>query len=281
MAPCGLGTGTVPLLALLCRAPARCGVTAATTTSPPPCLPPGSPPGSPCLRLQLLGRCLATVQASCSWLMGKAFQFLASWSLHQFLLVTQGDLQVRAGPGWGHRGLSPTAGLGTGFGSLLFPLPPAAAEGRDGRAGAAGGCSLPGARGQPPAPRTPPAAPVSPGAVAVPADPLHGCQHPGRAEHCQRLLCHCHSPGCQQPPRTEPCGVSERSRSGEGGGLARQGAGLHSPSSPRSAPQQFAGDVLRMFSTDCKRMSAEIFDQTMPLGKHWRVSLRAGGWQAP
>lgn len=31
-----------------------------------------------------------------------------------------------------------------------------------------------------------------------------------------------------------------------------------------------------MFSTDCKRMSAEIFDQTMPLGKHWRVGLRPG-----
>ncbi|NXK57032.1 CC142 protein, partial [Chauna torquata] len=39
--------------------------------------------------------------------------------------------------------------------------------------------------------------------------------------------------------------------------------------------QLFAGEVLKMFSTDCKRMSAEIFDQTMPLGKHWRVGLRA------
>lgn len=46
-------------------------------------------------------------------------------------------------------------------------------------------------------------------------------------------------------------------------------------------PQLFAGDVLKMFSTDCKRMSAEIFDQTMPLGKHWRVGLRAGGWGCP
>ena len=49
------------------------------------------------------------------------------------------------------------------------------------------------------------------------------------------------------------------------------------PGSPRSAPQLFSGDVLKMFSTDCKRMSAEIFDQTMPLGKHWRVGLRTGG----
>lgn len=60
---------------------------------------PGSPLGSPCLRLQLLGCCLATAQASRSWLMGKAFQYLAAWSLQQFLLVTQGDLQVGAGLG--------------------------------------------------------------------------------------------------------------------------------------------------------------------------------------
>ncbi|NWU95766.1 CC142 protein, partial [Upupa epops] len=38
--------------------------------------------------------------------------------------------------------------------------------------------------------------------------------------------------------------------------------------------QRFAGDVLGMFSTDCKRLSAEIFDQTMPLGRHWRLALR-------
>lgn len=31
--------------------------------------------------------------------MGKAFQFLAAWALQQFLLVTQGDLQVGAGLG--------------------------------------------------------------------------------------------------------------------------------------------------------------------------------------
>lgn len=32
-----------------------------------------------------------------------------------------------------------------------------------------------------------------------------------------------------------------------------------------------------MFSTSCKRLSAEIFDQTMPLGRHWRLGPRAGG----
>lgn len=79
--------------------------------------------------------------------------------------------------------------------------------------------------------------------------------------------------GCHAP---SPALLGEVPQRG-GSGLARPGAGLRSPSSPRSAPQQFAGEVLKMFSTDCKRMSAEIFDQTMPLGKHWRVSLRAGG----
>ena len=52
-----------------------------------------------CSILIVLGCCLATAQASCSWLMGKAFQFLAAWALQQFLLVTQGDLQVGAGLG--------------------------------------------------------------------------------------------------------------------------------------------------------------------------------------
>ncbi|NWH23514.1 CC142 protein, partial [Grus americana] len=47
------------------------------------------------------------------------------------------------------------------------------------------------------------------------------------------------------------------------------------PRLPPLCPQLFSGDALKMFSTDCKRMSAEIFDQTMPLGKHWRVGLRA------
>ncbi|KAM9378003.1 coiled-coil domain-containing protein 142 [Phaethornis superciliosus] len=38
--------------------------------------------------------------------------------------------------------------------------------------------------------------------------------------------------------------------------------------------QLLSGDVLMMFSTNCKRISAEIFDQTMPQGKHWRLGLR-------
>ncbi|KAM8808636.1 coiled-coil domain-containing protein 142 [Eudromia elegans] len=38
--------------------------------------------------------------------------------------------------------------------------------------------------------------------------------------------------------------------------------------------QRFSADVLRLFCSDCKRMAAEIFEQTMPLGKHWRLGLR-------
>ncbi|XP_069488587.1 coiled-coil domain-containing protein 142 isoform X2 [Ambystoma mexicanum] len=44
------------------------------------------------LRLGVLSRCLSTLQSVCSWVMTKAYQFLASWSLHQLLLVTQADL---------------------------------------------------------------------------------------------------------------------------------------------------------------------------------------------
>nr|XP_047908037.1 coiled-coil domain-containing protein 142 [Anser cygnoides] len=149
----------------------------------PPALE-GSPPGSPCLRLQLLGRCLATVQASCSWLMGKAFQYLASWSLHQFLLVTQGDLQL----------------LKAETDALVLLVSAAFPEPGD--------------------------------------SPQHLAPH-------QRLRSHQEMWLCQQ--------------------IRFMAASI----------QQFAGEVLKMFSTDCKRMSAEIFDQTMPLGKHWRVSLRA------
>ncbi|XP_072191598.1 coiled-coil domain-containing protein 142 isoform X2 [Excalfactoria chinensis] len=146
--------------------------------------PDGGPPGSPCLRLQLLGCCLATAQASCSWLMGKAFQYLAAWSLRQFLLVTQGDLQLLK---------AETDALEL-LVSAAFPEP----EG----------------------------------------SPQHLAPH-------RRLRCHHERWLCLQ---------------------IRSAA---------ASIQLFAGDVLKLFSTDCKRMSAEIFDQTMPLGRHWRLGLRA------
>lgn len=146
--------------------------------------PEGGPPGSPCLRLQLLGCCLATAQASCSWLMGKAFQFLAAWALQQFLLVTQGDLQLLK---------AETDALEL-LVSAAFPEP----EG----------------------------------------SPQHLAPHRRLRSHHERWLC-----------------LQIRSAA--------------------ASIQLFAGDVLKLFSTDCKRMSAEIFDQTMPLGRHWRLGLRA------
>ncbi|KAJ1212017.1 hypothetical protein NDU88_007363 [Pleurodeles waltl] len=49
-------------------------------------------PVLPSLQLAVLSRCLATLQSVCSWVMTKAYQFLSSWSINQFLLVTQADL---------------------------------------------------------------------------------------------------------------------------------------------------------------------------------------------
>lgn len=63
-----------------------------------------------------------------------------------------------------------------------------------------------------------------------------------------------------------------------GGGLAsawRPCRGRQQPLSP-SLPQRFAKEAPGLFSSECKRMSAEIFGQTMPLGKHWRLTLQTG-----
>ncbi|XP_028809440.1 uncharacterized protein ccdc142 isoform X1 [Denticeps clupeoides] len=38
--------------------------------------------------------------------------------------------------------------------------------------------------------------------------------------------------------------------------------------------QTFSDLVLHIFSVDCKKMSVEIFQQTMPSAKHWRVNYR-------
>ncbi|KAJ6658537.1 hypothetical protein lerEdw1_019924 [Lerista edwardsae] len=119
------------------------------------------------LRLELLSLLVATSHASCYWVMSKAYQHLASWSLGQFLLVTQGDLQA--------------SGMGT-------------------------------------------------------QSPL----------------------------------VSQQERD-----LSLQ---IHTTA---TRIQLFDSDVLQLFSSDCKRMSAEIFGQTMPLGKHWRLALRTELPSAP
>ncbi|XP_028600436.2 coiled-coil domain-containing protein 142 isoform X2 [Podarcis muralis] len=129
------------------------------------------------LHLRLLSLSLATAHSSCYWVMSKAYQYLASWSLSQFLLVTQGDLQL----------LKAEATRLSALVSTAFP------EGRK-----------------------------------------------------------------QQSPRL----------SGQEQELSQQ---IHSTA---SSLQLFANQVLTLFSLDCKRMSAEIFSQTMPLGKHWRLTLR-------
>ncbi|XP_037245016.1 LOW QUALITY PROTEIN: coiled-coil domain-containing protein 142 [Falco rusticolus] len=149
---------------------------------PLPTRPPGHLPGSPCLRLQVLGCCLATSQAACSWLMGRACRYLAAWALPQFLLITQGDLQL----------------LKMETDRLVVLVTGTFLEPGD-------------------APPQPPPAALSPQELQL----------------CQQI-----------------CSMA-------------------------ASIQLFSGDVLKMFSTNCKRMSAAIFDQTMPLGKHWRVGFRA------
>ncbi|XP_061439743.1 coiled-coil domain-containing protein 142 [Rhineura floridana] len=129
------------------------------------------------LRLQLLSLLVATTHASCYWVMNKSYQYLASWSLPQFLLVTQGDLQV----------LKAETNRMSALVSTAFA--------EDGKK----------------------------------PSPL----------------------------------VSHQERE-----LSLQ---VHSAA---SSIHLFTSDVLMLFSSDCKRMSAEIFGQTMPLGKHWRLALR-------
>ncbi|XP_067154547.1 coiled-coil domain-containing protein 142 isoform X2 [Apteryx mantelli] len=141
----------------------------------------GGRPGSPDLRLQLLGRCVATAQAAGSWLMSKAYRYLASWSLRQFLLVAQADLQL----------------LRAETEKLMVLVN-----------------------------------------VAFP-EPGDGAERPPST-----LLSHQEQQLCRQIRSTA------------------------------ASIQLFSEDVMRLFSTDCKRMSAEIFDRTMPLGKHWRLGLR-------
>ncbi|XP_074760268.1 coiled-coil domain-containing protein 142 isoform X2 [Athene noctua] len=147
-----------------------------------PARPPGRPPRSPCLRLQVLGCCLATAQAARSWLMGSACRYRAARALPHLLLLTQGDLPL----------------LKTELDELVvlvsgtFPEPVAS-------------------------PPSPPPVPPSP--------PEH--------QLCRQIR------------------------------------------SVAASIQLFSGDALQTFAADCKRVSAEIFAQTMPLGKHWRGGPRA------
>ncbi|XP_030621217.1 uncharacterized protein ccdc142 [Chanos chanos] len=117
-----------------------------------------------------LSRSVATIQSSTFWIMSKAYQFLASWSLTKFLLVTQGDLKALK----------------------------AAVES------------------------------LAQGAEAA----LTGADHSLITQHAAQL---------------------------------RQGV---------TELQAFSELVLKIFSMDCKKMSVEIFEQTMPSGRHWRVNCK-------
>ncbi|XP_050829955.1 coiled-coil domain-containing protein 142 [Serinus canaria] len=147
---------------------------------------PHAPPGGLCLRLQVLGRCLAAVAAAHAWLTGRAGRYLAAWALPQFLLLTQGDLQV----------------LKAEAEQLMLQMSRTFTEPGD-----------------------------------IPED----------------------SPPEPPPSLGSPWELQ----------LCRQIRDM------ANSIQLFSGDVLWMFSTSCKRLSAEIFDQTMPLGRHWRLGPRA------
>ncbi|XP_039579361.1 coiled-coil domain-containing protein 142 isoform X3 [Passer montanus] len=148
---------------------------------------PHAPPGGLCLRLQVLGRCLAVVAAAHAWLTGRAGRYLAAWALPQFLLLTQGDLQV----------LKAEAEQLVLQASRTFPEP-----------------------GDIPGDSPPEPLPSPPGS-------------PWELQLCRQIR------------------------------------------DVANSIQLFSGDVVWMFSTSCKRLSAEIFDQTMPLGRHWRLGPRA------
>ncbi|XP_062856392.1 uncharacterized protein ccdc142 [Trichomycterus rosablanca] len=126
-------------------------------------------PKSLCLYyLGLLWRAQATIQSSTFWVLSKAFQFLASWSVSKFLLVTQGDLKD----------------LRETVEALALKL----------------------------------------------QDVYRGAEQ-------QIVLQH-------EPKLTQAV----------------------------SQLQAFSDLVLQRFSTDCKKMSVEIFEQTMPSAKHWRIN---------
>ncbi|NWV34974.1 CC142 protein, partial [Grantiella picta] len=196
-----------------------------------------APLGGLCLRLQVLGRCLAAVAAAHAWLTDRAGRYLAAWVLPQFLLLTQGDLQV-----WGHTGYGGLGGhRGAGF-TPPTPLQVLKAEAEQ--------LMLQVSRTFP-----------EPGDTHgdTPQEPLPSPGSPWELQMCRQI---CDVANSIQVPRDQEGGPEPPSVS---------------PCVTQCLPvsQLFSGDVLRMFSTSCKRLSAEIFDQTMPLGRHWRLGPRA------
>ncbi|XP_048826234.1 uncharacterized protein ccdc142 isoform X3 [Brienomyrus brachyistius] len=125
-----------------------------------------------CHRLGILHRSLATVHSATFWAVSKGYQFLSSWAINKFLLVTQGDLKA----------------LRAAVESLVQQVG---------------------------------ALPAQPGGGAHPAD--------------QQVV------------------------------LLSQAA---------AALQDFSPLLLKIFSQACKQMSREIFEQSMPSGRHWRVRYK-------
>ncbi|KAL7975879.1 hypothetical protein Chor_011794 [Crotalus horridus] len=137
------------------------------------------------LHLHLLSLVVATCHASSYWTMSKAYQYLASWSLGQFLLVTQGDLQDK---------VFFLQLLKTEARKILVLVSRAFPEDR-------------------------------------------GKQSPLASHRERELSLQVH--------------------------LAATGI------------QLFASAVLELLCLDCRRVSAEVFGQSMPLGKYWRLALQA------
>ncbi|XP_035856796.1 uncharacterized protein ccdc142 isoform X2 [Sander lucioperca] len=140
------------------------------------------------LQRQTVSLASATVQLSTVWVMSKAYQFLSSWSLNKFLLITQGDLKV-----------------------LIESLEMMEHQTK---------------------------------ALVMNSDMN---QHSTLHNHNQLLL---------------------RQQLNAFGRAANE-------------LQTFSSLVLKIFSSDCKRMSGEIFEQTMPSAVHWRHSLSTGSPGSP
>ncbi|XP_061129236.1 uncharacterized protein ccdc142 isoform X3 [Syngnathus typhle] len=126
---------------------------------------------------------LATLQLSTVWVMSKAYQFLSSWSLNKFLLITQGDLKV----------------LKESLDNLVKQTK----------------------------------------SLTMSSE-----------SNCLSTL-HIHN----------QLGLKQE---------------LHKVDVAICDLQAFSSLVLKNFSDDCKRMSAHLFEQTMPSAGHWRLNPRPG-----
>uniref|UniRef100_A0A3B4T4F2 Coiled-coil domain containing 142 n=1 Tax=Seriola dumerili TaxID=41447 RepID=A0A3B4T4F2_SERDU len=134
------------------------------------------------LHRQSVSLVLATVQLSTFWILSKAYQFLSSWSLNRFLLITQGDLK----------------------------------ELRE--------------------------------SLEVMVRQTRSLMMTPDSDYYSSLL-------LRQQLEALDRAVSEL--------------------------QTFSSLVLKTFSSDCKRMSGEIFEQTMPSSVHWKHSHRTGFPSSP